>query len=352
MRVRSLLLTSLAAATAVALPSTASAATNNNSAQLPPVYITGTGNGAAPHVKVFTTPDQELSGLYDHNPAQATGVRVASGDVDGDLKADLITATGPGTAGVVTVRTMAGALMGSFTPYGGFTGGLNIASGDVDGDTHAEIVVAQDAGAGPNVSVWDFDSGVAKKKYDWFAYDGAFKGGVNIAVAHLVGSTKDDIVTGPGPGGGPHVRVWDVGSGQPVENNGFFAYAPSWSGGVKVSAGDMDGQPMIVTGAGPGGGAHVRQFTSKGVLKGEFFAYSGGYNGGVNVAVVASLGGDLGYILTAPIRNGGPHVRGFRANGQALNISFFAYNAAMNNGVTIAAVPTLGGSNDINQNQN
>ena len=84
--------------------------------------------------------------------------------------------------------------------------------------------------------------------------------------------------------------------------------------------------------------------------KGEFFAYEGGYNGGVNVAVVASLGGDLGYILTAPIQNGGPHVRAFRGNGQALNVSFFAYSPAMTNGVTIAAVPTLGGSNNINQN--
>lgn len=351
MRARSLLLSSLAAATALAVvaPSTTANAATNTSQQ-PPVFITGTGNGAAPHVKVFTSPDQELNGFYAETPPQGTGVRVASGDVNGDLAADIITATGPGVAGHVTVRSMAGALMGSFTPFGGFTGGVNVASGDVDGDTKAEIITAADAGMTPTVSIWDFENGVATKKYEFLAYDSAFRGGVNVAVAHLVNSTKADIVTGPGPGGGPHVKVFDFGSSQAVLDQGFFAYAPSWNGGVKVSAGDMDGQPSIATGAGPGGGPHVRFFTSKGVLRNEFFAYGGGFNGGVNVAIVASLGGDLGYILTAPIQNGGPHVRGYRANGQMLNINFFAYNPAMNNGVTVAAVPTLGSSNNTTQN--
>ena len=38
------------------------------------MYITGTGNGAAPHVKVFTTPDQELNGWYAETPPQGACV--------------------------------------------------------------------------------------------------------------------------------------------------------------------------------------------------------------------------------------------------------------------------------------
>ncbi len=49
-----------------------------------------------------------------------------------------------------------------------------------------------------------------------------------------------DIITAPGPGGGPHVRV-------------FNAY-PGFTGGVRVAVCDVtgDGTPDLILGAGPG----------------------------------------------------------------------------------------------------
>jgi hypothetical protein len=82
------------------------------------------------------------------------------------------------------------------------------------------------------------------------------------------------VITGAGPGGGPHVRVF-TGTGQDT-GVGFFAYPAGFTGGVRVAAGDLtgDGQAEILTAAGPGGGPHVRAFTGAGaptVL--SFFAY-------------------------------------------------------------------------------
>src|SRR5439155_23822312 len=66
--------------------------------------------------------------------------------------------------------------------------------------------------------------------------------------------------TGAGPGGGSHVRVFDN-NGNPTAVS-FFAYPPGFAGGVHIAMGDVDGDgfPEIITGAGAGGGPHVRVF--------------------------------------------------------------------------------------------
>ena len=69
---------------------------------------------------------------------------------------------------------------------------------------------------------------------DFFAYDPAFNGGARVAVVDIYGHA--DIVTGAGPGGGPHVRIFDGATGLqlPDAQDSFFAFDPTFSGGVFV----------------------------------------------------------------------------------------------------------------------
>src|SRR5262249_22829494 len=104
---------------------------------------------------------------------------------------------------------------------------------------------------------------------NFFAYDPAFNGGVYIGLADVNGDGHLDVITGAGAGGGPHVKVIDGTHLNQVQANGeiagtalvasFYAYNPAFRGGVSVAATDVDadGFADVVTGAGAGGGPHV-----------------------------------------------------------------------------------------------
>jgi len=102
-------------------------------------------------------------------------------------------------------------------------------------------------------------------------FDANFTGGVYVAVAEVDNDGADDIVTDPGPGGGPHVKVFDGSTGPSTATDDVWIdgkiitaenNAAGFIGGVRVATGDVngDGTPDIITAPGPGGGPHVKVF--------------------------------------------------------------------------------------------
>jgi hypothetical protein len=148
---------------------------------------------------------------------------------------------------------------------------------------------------GPHVKLFAVTSAGAPVQLGggFFAYDMGFTGGVQAAFANT--RLGLFVVTGVGSGGGPHVKLFRVTSLQTGAvtqvGPGFMAYDPGFTGGVRVAASaDAEGNLLIVTGVGSGGGAHVKAFrvtdltTGAAVQLGDgFFAYDPGFLGGVNV---------------------------------------------------------------------
>ena len=85
--------------------------------------------------------------------------------------------------------------------------------GDVDGDGLAEVITGAGPAGGPHVRVFSLRGGGVTELASFYAYDPAFTGGVHVAAADLTGDGVAEIITGAGPGGGPHVRVFQFAGG-------------------------------------------------------------------------------------------------------------------------------------------
>jgi hypothetical protein len=191
------------------------------------------------------------------------------------------------------------------------------------------LAVGADAGGLPVVNVYGGNGALLTTLV---AYDANFRGGVRVATADITGDGIVDIITAPGAGGGPHIRVFDGVSFAVVRE--FLAYNPAFFGGVFVAAGDLnnDGRPEIITGAGAGGGPHVEAFNgTDNTLVSSFMAYDITFTGGVFVSHYS-----FSSIVTGPGVGGGPVVRTFAPNGVMLS-QFLAFNEAFRGGVFVAS---------------
>jgi hypothetical protein len=172
--------------------------------------------------------------------------------VNGDGSPDIICAAGPGGGpNVVVFSGKDGSEIYNFFAYNmHFTGGCYVAAGDVNGDGYADIIVGADAGGGPNVFVL---SGKDRSPLlSFFPYAMNFAGGVRVAAGDVNGDGRADIVTGAGPDGGPNVTVYQLVNGQPQVLQSYFAFAARFSAGLFVGAGDVngDGRADVIAGTG------------------------------------------------------------------------------------------------------
>jgi hypothetical protein len=254
------------------------------------VVASATQEGA-PNVIVRDAAGNQIANFYAFPPwpGAADGklialpVNIAVGDVNGDSVPDIIVAKSNGSTEVKIIDGTKlnmvdannvienGALLADFLAYDPrFLGGAFVAFG-LSGSL-PEIITGAGPDGGPHVKVIDAtklnevqangeiaDSALIAQFY---AYDIRFGGGVRVAAADLNGDGVLDIVTGAGPVGGPHVKAID-GSKiqvQDLQNDSepttaalfgqFYAYDPTYSGGVFVAVSSVGTHHVIVTGTG------------------------------------------------------------------------------------------------------
>ncbi|MEK7158095.1 MAG: putative glycoside hydrolase [Patescibacteria group bacterium] len=179
----------------------------------------------------------------------------------------------------------------TFDPYGtSYRGTVHFALGDVDGDGWTEIITGTSTGFSPHIRIFSRDGRPLGKGF--YAYGENLRVGAFVAAEDFDGDGKDEIVTAPDRGGGPHVRMF-LGDGY-LKHPGFFAYDKKFRGGVRISSGDVNGDrfPEIVTAPASGGGPHIRIWSRNGIsLPGGFMAGDPKNHAGV-IPLVVDADGD------------------------------------------------------------
>jgi uncharacterized repeat protein (TIGR01451 family) len=157
-----------------------------------------------------------------------------------------------------------------------YRGGVRIATGDLDGDGIDEIITAPGRNAVPLVYIFKLVDGQWVEQSSFLAFDAKFKGGVNLAIGNVDGDAfpngapKNDIVASMSYGGN-EVRVFLNTTASPIsfaEDRGSFERFQPYGklkGGATVRVADMgtmsaggldqtslDGSAEIIVGNGAG----------------------------------------------------------------------------------------------------
>ncbi|HVS70613.1 MAG TPA: FG-GAP-like repeat-containing protein [Phycisphaerae bacterium] len=189
----------------------------------------------------------------------------------------------PSSANVVDATS--NSPVGGVIPFGlSYRGGVNVALGDVDGDGVPDLIVSTKAGGAPLVEVFNILTSQMTRAF--YAFNPSFHGGVSVAAGDVNGDGKADIIVGAGAGGGPQVEIFSGANNAILAS--YYAFSPGFSGGIEVAAGDVNGDGhadvAATTGAGVQAQARVFSGDSSTVLWQSFLG-PGNFLGGAHITL-------------------------------------------------------------------
>lgn len=291
-----------------------------------------------------TTPDVQIinssnlekeAGFLAYGLDFRGGVNITKCDIDNDGIDNIVTGAGVGGGPHVRVFDKFGEVQHEFFAFHpDFHGGIDVGCGNINNTPGDEIIVSQKSKGQAWIKAYSINNKWKESLISEFlAYDEKFEGGSHIAAGDIDNDGRDEIITGAGVGGGPHVRTFNQ-YGEP-KSISFFPFPKDYRGGVDVSAGDVDGdnEDEIILAANKFASARVKIYKNNNQIIGNFIAYQEAFQGGVNISTGDYNNDSRDEIITAPNSNGGPFVRVVDYQGTSIINSLQVYDENFRGGI-------------------
>ncbi len=274
----------------------------------------GAGGSADPRFKVYNGDGTLRYDLQAYEQQFRGGVRVATGDVNGDGVDDVI--TGAGVGGGPRVRVFDGVtgnavsgVLGSFFAFDETSRtGIFVAAGDVNNDDHADIIVSQDAGGTAEVRIFSGASGGLLSKFE--VDSSGFSGGIRVTAGNVTGDSRAEVIIVPGAGTAVEARVFEGVSGRLLEN--VVVFDAAFQGGGMLTTGDLNGdgfsELLVATASRGQTKINVFDMKEKKLIR-TFDPFQGGGADGARVATVDVDGDGRDEILTSKAASTAPEVK-------------------------------------------
>jgi subtilisin family serine protease len=293
-------------------------------------FITTQGRGSAPVVQRVDARGHLIAEFSAYNDQFFGGVRIATGDVDGDGEAEIVTGAGPSGGPQVRVFNLDGSVESQFFAFDETNRhGIFVSVGDVNADGVEEILVTEDKGGTGQVRVFDKQGNLRGS----FFPHGRTQEAIRIAVGQMDDDDALEIISTTLDNNQAQVAIHDA-SGRYLQS---FSTSVGGSTSTSVASADLNGDGIeeVLVGSGRGNMPEVAVYTKNGSLEYAFFPFPLEFRGGVEIAV-----GDIDVngrpeIYVTPQTAGGPQIRIFD-NERSLLGSFFTFESSNRYGGYIA----------------
>ncbi len=196
-------------------------------------FLFAAGPGGGPRIVVLDGVSlKPVSSFFAYASSFRGGVYISAGDLDGDGVSEIVTGAGANGGPHVKSFNAFGVRVnpGFFAYASTFKGGVTVATGDLNQDGKAEIITGTATNGGSHVR--SFSANGTPGSLNFFAYSPYFMGGVNVGAGDLNGDGICEVITGMGYGGSL-AKVFDAKANQLASINAFYS---SFSGGITVAA--------------------------------------------------------------------------------------------------------------------
>lgn len=238
-------------------------------------------------LKLFDSSGVRKKQFYPYGKKYSKGVKLTTGDLDGDREDEIITATQKGVVQQIKIFNSQGkaVLKKAFYPYGKKSVykncETNLATGDINGDGKDEIAVSLDCFR--QIKIFNKNG---KKIYSFYPFSKA--AGSNFVMADFDGQTGDEIAVVQATSAKPLVKIFRLENGKFKLKKQFYAYQKNKNIKMNLAAGDInaDGKAELIVSPAHEFSRPIRVFNQNGrqLKKTNLYPFGRNFTNGINVA--------------------------------------------------------------------